>query len=312
MRTILITGGTGLIGKALTAQFSEHGYKVFIYTRNPEDHAAQEADYIKYVSWDIEKQTYDVAALQEADTIIHLAGAGVADKRWTPKRKKEILESRVNSSNLLVKAIRETPNKVKTVVSASAIGWYGEDPRIPNPKPFVETDEPSRDFLGETCRQWEESIQPLAQFGKRLVKLRTGIVLSNRGGALTAFKKPIRFGAAGILGSGKQIVSWIHVDDLCRMYLQAVEDAELFGTYNAVAPKPVSNKELIVKLAKAMKGSFYVPLHVPSFALKIAIGEMSIEALKSVTVSCEKIRIAGFNFIFPSIDAAINELIVRR
>jgi len=311
MRTILITGGTGLIGKALTAQFSEHGYKVIIFTRNPAGHKKEEADYIKFTGWDIEAQTYDAAALQEADTIIHLAGAGVADKRWSQNRKKEILESRTKSSNLLIKAIRETPNKIKTVVCASAIGWYGADPRIPNPKPFLETDEASNDFLGDTCRQWEESIHPIAQFGKRLVKLRTGIVLSNHGGALPAFKKPIRFGAAGILGSGKQYVSWIHIDDLCRMYLQAVEDPNLFGSYNAVAPKPVTNKELTIKLAKELKGSFYVPLHIPSFVLKAVLGEMSMEVLKSVTVSCEKIRKAGFNFIFPSIDSAFNELIVK-
>src|SRR5215210_2711027 len=125
MRTILITGGTGLIGKALTAQFSEHGYKIFIYTRNPEAHIHEEADYIKYVRWDIDAQTYDSAALKEADTIIHLAGAGVADKRWSAKRKKEIVDSRTKSSALIVKALKESTNKVKAVICASAIGWYG-------------------------------------------------------------------------------------------------------------------------------------------------------------------------------------------
>jgi uncharacterized protein (TIGR01777 family) len=311
MRTVLIAGGTGLIGKSLTDEFSEQGYKVIILTRNPSAHAHEEADYIKYASWNIDEQTIDTSAIQEADTIIHLAGEGVADKRWSAKRKKEILESRTKSSALLIKAIRETPNKIKTVVCASAIGWYGEDPRIPNAKPFVETDQSSYDFLGETCRQWEESIQPVALFGKRLVKLRTGIVLSNKGGALPSFKKPIRFGAAGILGSGKQVVSWIHIDDLCRMYLMAVEDPNLFGVYNAVAPRPVTNKELTVKLAKCIKGNFYVPVHIPAFALKAALGEMSIEVLKSTTVSCDKIRKAGFNFIFPSIDSALNELIIK-
>jgi uncharacterized protein len=153
--------------------------------------------------------------------------------------------------------------------------------------------------------KWEESISPVVQFGKRLVKLRTGLVLANEGGALPEFKKALKFGAAGIMGSGKQMVSWIHIDDLCRMYAMAIEDVSLQGVFNAVAPKPVSNRELVIKLAKAVKGRFFVPVYIPSFMLKIAVGEVSIEVLKSVTVNGEKIRKAGFNFLYPSIDAAM-------
>ena len=306
--TILITGGTGLIGKALSDEFAEQGFKVIIFTRNAARHAALTTDFVRYAEWNVQAGSYDRAAIQAADVIVHLAGENIAEKKWTAKRKQEILSSRLDSSALLVKAIRETPNKVKTVISASAIGWYGPDPKIPNPKPFVETEEHYPDFLGETCKQWEDSIQPMAQFGKRLVKIRTGLVLSNKGGVLPALEKSLRFGAAGILGGGKQVVSWIHIDDLVRIYLHAVINPAIQGVYNAVAPKPVSNKELVVKLAKEIKGNFFVPLHIPTFALRLVLGEMSVEVLKSATVNCEKIRKSGFNFIFPSIESALREL----
>lgn len=279
------------------------GYKVIILSRNAGKYKS--TDKIQYASWNIPGQTVDPAAIQEADYIVHLAGAGVADKRWTAKRKKEILESRTQSSALLVSALKEIPNKVKAVISASAIGWYGSDDVIPNPKPFVETDPASKDFPGETCRLWEESIAPVTELDKRLVKLRTGIVLSEQGGALNAFKKLIHFGIAGIISSGKQVISWIHLDDLCRIYIAAIENEALEGTYNAVAPKPVSNKNLVLQLAKVMKGNFYIPLHIPAFMLKLILGEMSIEILKSTTVSSHKIRNTGFNFIYPSIEAAL-------
>jgi uncharacterized protein (TIGR01777 family) len=170
-----------------------------------------------------------------------------------------------------------------------------------------ESDPPANDFLGSACKQWEESIEPVTQLGKRLVKLRTGIVLSKEGGALKEFLKPLRFGIAAILGNGKQIISWIHIGDLVRMFIAAIEDDKMNGVYNAVAPGPVSNKELIIELAKARK-KFYIPVYVPPFILKIVLGEMSIEGLKSVMVSCEKIQQAGFTFHYPGIRAALESL----
>jgi uncharacterized protein len=311
MPTILITGGTGMIGNALSVLLLQKGYDVIIVTRGS---AGQKkvAEGLSYASWNVAAQTIDTAAVKKADYIIHLAGAGVADKRWTNKRKKEIIESRTQGSTLLVKTLKENSNQVKAVISASAIGWYGPDPVIPNTHPFTETDPVDQDFLGDTCRQWEESIAPVARLGKRLVKLRTGIVLSNDGGALNEFIKPLRFGLAAILGNGKQSVSWIHIDDLCRMYLQVIEDERMEGAYNAVAPKPVSNKELTIQLAKAIKNKFYIAIHVPSIVLKIILGQLSIEVLKSATVSAGKIRDAGFNFIYPSIEAAINQLVSKK
>ncbi|MGZ8511360.1 MAG: DUF1731 domain-containing protein, partial [Chitinophagaceae bacterium] len=171
-----------------------------------------------------------------------------------------------------------------------------------------EDDQHDNSFLGETCKLWEDSIEPVKKSGKRLVKLRTGIVLSNEGGALKEFKKPLRFGVASILGDGKQMISWIHIDDLVRLYVASIEDETLNGVYNAVAPKPVSNKELAMLLARIQRGNFFIPVHVPSFVLKPVIGEMSIEVLKSATVSCDKIHYTGFTFLYPSVDAALKNL----
>ncbi len=307
MPTILITGGTGLIGKALSKALLERGYKVIVLTRKIKNQP-QEDKGVEYREWIIENEFIDKPAIQQADYIVHLAGAGVAEKRWTEKRKKEIVESRTKSSALIVKSLKEIPNKVKAVISASAIGWYGADVFTTAPKPFIETNPANHDFLGETCRHWEESIEPISVMNKRLIKLRTGIVLSREGGVLKEFRRPLRFGIAAILGSGNQMISWIHIDDLCRMYIQAIENENLNGTYNAVGPNPVNNRTLTLTLAKAIKGNFFIPIHIPSFILKMILGEMSIEVLKSATVSADKIRQSGFQFLFPTIDSAIKEL----
>jgi uncharacterized protein len=306
MATVLITGGTGLIGKELTKKLQGKGYEVVILTRKLPATDPLAKNEISYAAWDIKKQIIDIAALQKADYIIHLAGAGVVDKKWTTAYKKEIQDSRTKSSGLIIDTLKNYSNKVKAVVSASAIGWYGPD-TIPV-KAFVETDAADNSFLGDTCRLWEESIEPVKLLNKRLVTLRTGIVLSNEGGALVEFKKPLQFGVASILGNGKQVVSWIHINDLCNLYIDAIENENLHGVYNAVAPTPVSNAILTLELAKKMRGKFFIRAHVPAFVLKLMLGDRSIEVLKSATVSCEKIKKAGFNFLYPSIELALAEL----
>ncbi|MES2330222.1 MAG: TIGR01777 family oxidoreductase [Bacteroidota bacterium] len=308
MPTVLITGGTGLVGTRLTKMLTEKGYLVIILTRDASE-VKHTLPAVSYANWDIHKQTIDRDAITKADHVIHLAGAGVADKRWSDKRKQEIVNSRTQSSALIVKALKEIPNNIKTVVSASAIGWYGADTPVSKQNGFAEDARADTAFLGETCRLWEESIQPVEQLGKRLVKLRTGIVLSNDGGALTEFKKPLKAFVAAILGDGKQVISWIHVDDLCRIYIASIEKESMVGVYNAVAPDPVTNKELTLSLAKKIHGKFFIPIHIPSFALKIALGEMSIEVLKSATVSSQKMQSTGFVFSYPTIEEAFAELI---
>ena len=314
MQTVLITGGTGLTGRALTSALLQKGYMVIILTRNIPEKKPQNG--LSYAEWDINDQTINVEAIQRSDFIIHLAGAGVVEKKWTDAYKKEIVNSRTKSSELLFSALKNNPNKVKAVISASAIGWYGADPYETNDtrgleQGFTETAIPDKKFLGETCRLWEESIEQVATLDIRLVKFRMGIVLSNDGGALTEFKKTLRFGIAAVLGNGKQVISWIHIDDLCRLFIYAIENEKINGIYNAVSPMPVSNKMLTLSLAAVMRGKFFITVFVPAFILKLMMGQRSIEVLKSAKVSCKKIQDTGFNFFYPSIDNALQHLIKK-
>jgi hypothetical protein len=303
MQTVLITGGTGLVGKALSKMLWAKGYKTIILTRNLPDKKALNNTNTSFALWNVNTGQIDIAALQQADYIIHLAGAGVMDKKWTPAYKQEILSSRANSAKLITDSLKNNTNKVKALISASAIGWYQ-----PSGQPHTE-DEPADDsFLGQTCRLWEESVQPVTEMGKRLVTLRLGIVLSKDGGALKEFITPVKFGVAAILGNGKQVISWIHIEDLCRLFLFAIENEQLHGVFNAVAPAPVSNKVLTITLAKKMKKLFYIPVHVPVFVLKLMLGGRSIEILKSAVVSCKKIVSAGFDFKFKDIETALQQI----
>jgi uncharacterized protein len=306
MEAVLITGGTGMIGKALTQALIERGFNVIIFTRQPNDKPKNKNDKLSYAAWDVSKKTLHKEAFAKADYIIHLAGANFADKRWNEKVKKEIVSSRVDSAKLIIESLKTIPNKVKTIISASGISLYGADDKKVS-EPFTETDPPANDFMAETCKQWEAAIEPAAFLGKRLIKFRIGPVLSADGGAYVEFKNPVKFALAGIIGNGKQILSWIHIDDLVRAILFSMETEQMEGVYNAVSPRPVSNKELILEIAKST-GKFFVPILAPSFALKIVFGEMIGEILKSTTVSSEKLQKAGFIFQYPDIESAILQL----
>jgi len=305
MQTVLITGGTGMIGQALAKQFIANGYEVIILSRSPKRSSRL---HLSFAKWDIEKGEIDLDALAKANMIVHLAGEGVADKRWTVKRKQAIVDSRVQSGNLLVKALSENKHQVKTFIAASAIGWYGPDTSASLEHGFVETDTADNSYLGNTCQLWEQSTAAIATMGIRLVTLRIGIVFNKKAGALAEFLKPAKFALATILGNGKQIVSWIHHSDLCKMIQYAIETPALQGVYNAVAPNTVNNKKLVLTIAKNTY-PIYFPFFVPSFILKIILGEMSIEVLKSTNVNAKKIQGAGFVFDFPNVEEAIIDLI---
>jgi uncharacterized protein len=303
MQTVAITGGTGFVGKALTSLLVSKGYAVVIFSRQNLTNTSN----ISYTIWDVNRQEIDVTALQQADYIIHLAGAGVMDKKWTATYKQEIINSRIKSSELIVNTLKNNPHKVKAIISASAIGFYGKDKN--DTYFFNEEDKADSSFLGSTCKLWEDSITKVNELNIRVVKFRIGIVLSKTGGALAEFVKPLKFRLASILGNGKQVISWIHIDDLCHQFLYAIENEKMKGVYNAVAPNPISNKSLILILAKKICGSFYLPMHVPTFILKLMMGDRSIEILKSTRVSSKKMEVEGFKFKYNNIDDAIENLI---
>ena len=308
MSTILITGGTGLVGTALTDLFISSGNNVIILSRNKKESTHPS---IRFAQWDIDRNFIEDGIIETVDFIVHLAGENVAAKRWTSARKKTILNSRVQPGIFLSNILHKTPNKVKAIIAASAIGWYGPD-NHKNSHGFTEDNPPYNDFLANVCKQWENAISPDKESGIRLVTLRLGIVLSSRGGALKELMKPFDVGFAVTMGNGKQIVSWIHIDDLCRMILYSIENQNIHGVYNAVSPHPVSNHTLMETLKKILKHSICFSVSMPSILLKLILGEMSIEILKSTSVSSEKILNTGFIFNYPTIEMALKQLVDKK
>ena len=306
MQTVLITGGTGMVGQSLTDTLIEHGHDVIILTRNPRKSSRL---HLSYAKWDIEKKYIDPLAFKKATVIVHLAGESVATKRWTVKRKKAILDSRVQSGLFLSNALKTMKHQVHTFIGASAIGWYGPDNELSLKDGFKEEDKVDNSFLGDTCKQWEDSVREIGTIGIRMVTLRIGIVLNKRGGALLEFIKPAKLGVAAILGDGNQIVSWIHQQDLNGIILFAINNNTVNGVFNAVSPEPISNKALTLAIASKYH-SWHFKIHVPVWALKILLGEMSIEVLKSAKVSSKKIQDQGFEFKYPNISSALNQLLV--
>lgn len=301
MSTILITGGTGLVGTRLTQMLVDKGYTVTHLSRT---HSNNEQ--VKTYIWDIGSHMVEDEALQTADYIIHLAGAGIADERWTKERKKVILESRTKSATLLIDRLKELKLQPKAFVSSSAIGYYGDrQHHILN-----EDDAPGNGFLSEVCVAWEAAVKPVEALGTRLVMLRTGVVLSAQGGALKEMEKPVKFHLGTYLGSGNQYYSWIHIDDLCRMYIAAIENETMRGPYNAAAPNPVRNKILTKAIADALDINA-IMLPAPTPALKLALGEMAATVLDSTRVSSNKIEETGFTFEFAEVEKALEDVYER-
>jgi uncharacterized protein (TIGR01777 family) len=265
-QTILITGGTGVIGRRLTQLLQQQGYQVSYLSRSLES-----VPNVKVYQWDIKKGHLDPQAIMTADHIVHLAGAGVADERWTDKRKDEILSSRTQSTELLAQALAKNSHKVKSFVASSAIGYYGSDT---GDRPLNETSSGGSDFLAQVTRAWERSEDQVAALGIRTVKIRTGVVLAPDGGALPKLAQPIRLGAGAPLASGQQYISWIHLDDLCRIYIQAIQDESWQGVYNGVAPGPVTNESLTHAIANVLHRPLILP-NIPAFAIKLMFGEMA-------------------------------------
>jgi uncharacterized protein (TIGR01777 family) len=299
-KNILITGASGLIGSRLTKKLHERGHTVTHLGRG-----GSKKNKINSYVWDIEKQYVDPDAFRDIDAVIHLAGAGVADKRWTKSRKQEILESRTRSSQLLFKALSENKNKVGLVISASAIGYYGFDR---DDEIFTESTSPGKDFLADVVCRWEEEVDKLNALALRVVKIRIGIVLSKEGGVIKEVARPVKLFVGSPLGTGDQYVSWIHIEDLCEIFMKAVEDETLSGAYNATAITPVTNRDLTKAIADALHRPMFMPA-VPAWILKLLLGELSDIVVRGSRVSSDKIRRAGFQFKFNDVQEAVTDLL---
>lgn len=295
---ILITGGTGTVGKHLSETLTKKGYQVVLLSRNPKPDTRY-----KTFKWDIEKQEIDPACINGVGTIIHLAGAGIADERWTDERKQILIKSRTDSIALIYKLLKEAPHQVKSVISASAAGYYSDrDEEL-----MFEESEPAHDFLGECCIKWEQAVDKGTDLGLRVVKFRTGVILDKDSGALQKIAQPIKYGFGAPLGNGKQWISWIHLDDVAEMYVFGVENEYIKGAFNMSSPQPLTNAALTKAIAKQLDRPLWLP-NVPSFALKLALGEMSAVVLGSTKMSTQKIEEIGFKFSFPNIETALQEI----
>lgn len=298
METVLITGGSGLIGRSLSMKLSAAGYEVVWLSRKD----AGESPY-KVFKWSPEEGTIDNKAVINTDYIIHLAGANIGEKRWTRSRRRLIIGSRAGTTELLFRAFAES-RKLKAFITASATGYYGA---ITSENIFTENESPATDFLGQTCRMWEESADRFGSSGIRTVKIRTGVVLTSEGGALPGMAAPVRAGFGSAIGKGSQYIPWIHIDDLCSIYLKAINDESMTGAYNAAAPGHQTSKTFVASLAKALHKPFWFP-NIPSFILKAVFGEMAVILLEGTRVSSEKLTGTGFRFAYPDLDLCLRAI----
>ncbi|WP_372767060.1 TIGR01777 family oxidoreductase [Lutibacter sp.] len=298
MASILVTGGTGLIGKKVCELLRNKGHIVAVLSRN------QNIKPNTYY-WNPDTRYIDAKAIIEADYIIHLAGAGIADERWTAERKRVLINSRVETANLIFEKVKELNPNLKGFIAASGIGYYGA---TTSEKIYNENHAPGEDFISDICKVWEKASTQFNALNIKTVIFRTGVVFSSNGGALEKLSKPIKFGVGAALGNGKQYIPWIHEDDLSNMYVEAIENNELNGIYNAVAPEHITNKSLTKNIAKKLKKPLWLP-NIPAFFLKLILGEMALIILEGSRISSEKIASTGFKFKFPTIETALKDLI---
>lgn len=298
MKNILITGASGSVGKRLTRLLFDKGYKVSALSRKPGNDPQ-----VKTYVWDVDKGIIDEHCIDGVDTIIHLAGAGIADKRWTESRKKELIESRTRSIALIYGLLKSKEHQVSSIVSASAIGYYSDR----GDELMTEDSAPNTDFMAHLCVTWENAVNEGEKLGLRIVKFRTGVVLDPDGGALPQLAMPVKLYVGSPIGNGRQWIPWIHWLDVADIYLYAIEHPAFTGTYNMVAPNPVTNKQLTQAVAKQLHKPLWAP-NVPAFVLKLIMGEMSTIVLDSTKVSAQKIQDAGYTFKFAELSEALKEI----
>jgi len=295
---VLITGAGGSVAKVLAKKL-ENEYTVRFLTRTKK----HENDF----EWNIRKGTIDEKAFENISHIIHLAGANISEKRWTDERKKEIISSRVESAQLILKTLQQKNIQLKSFISASAVGIYGA---ITSEKIFKEEDERGNDFLSEVVVLWEKAADEFSEknMAERVVKIRTSIVLSEKEGALKKMAVPVKFGIGSPIGTGRQYIPWIHIDDLCSVYEFALKDENMSGAYNASAPQHTDNENLTKEIAEVLNKPMFMP-NIPGFVMKLMFGELSVALLEGSRTSSEKLQNAGFQFNFPDLKNALEDLL---
>jgi uncharacterized protein len=296
-KKILITGGTGLVGRRLTEMLVAAGHEVRLLSRRENLNA-----FIPRYYWNPIKNEMDASALHGVHVIIHLAGASIADHRWSHKYKQTIIESRTKGLELLAKQIEKDKLPIEQLISSSAVGYYGAKT---TDRIFLEKDLPHTDFLGRVCLDWEQASQQIQNLGIKTSILRVGVVLSKQGGALKKLSGLTKLGFGSAIGSGKQWMPWIHLDDLCAMYMHLLDNG-LSGVYNASSPDHKSNKDFTQELAQELNKSIWLPA-VPGFMLKLFLGERAAIALEGSRVDAGKIVDSGFNFSYPLLHQALQK-----
>ncbi|MBD3638349.1 MAG: TIGR01777 family protein [Crocinitomicaceae bacterium] len=305
METILITGGSGMIGSALIPKLLEMGYRVRVLSRSK-----QPIEGVEVFTWDVDQETIETGALAGVDHIIHLAGYDVSSGRWTNKRKQLIYDSRIKSIHVLRKHLNN--QKINAFISASGVSIYGT---VTTEKIFTEDDVPEsyddNDFLAKVSKDWEAAADLFSANADRVVKVRTPVVLSRSGGALERIAKPVKMGVGVALGSGKQYVPWVHIDDLVQFYIKSIADKKFEGPYNVVAPDHVTNNQLTQAIAHALNKKIWLP-NAPSFVLKLMFGQMANIVLKGSRVSSEKLLRTGFEFDHSELNESVKNLMLDR
>lgn len=301
-KNILLAGATGIVGEQLISKLLADGHQVSILARK-----AIQIEGVKVFLWDVYQQTIDNRALEGIDTIINLTGEGIADKPWTAERKQQIIDSRVKSAALIFRAIKETNAAIESYISASAVGIYGDR----EDEILDEESLPGTGFMADCCIAWEKAADQGIALGIRVVKIRIGIVLSEKGGALASMEKPVNYFVGAGLGSGKQWMPWIQIDDLVNIFVHALIDQNMFDAYNAAAPSPVTNQTFTKTLSKVLHRPIW-PFNVPKFVLKAILGEMSILPLVSTNTSAQKILNTGFQFRYLDLEEALKAIYERK
>jgi hypothetical protein len=301
---IIITGGTGLIGTVLSKKLLEDGHEVIVLSRNPAK--AKMPNGVRAEKWDAKTPDGWGSLINNDTAIVNLAGAGIADKRWSEERKKLLHDSRVDAGQAVTKAIVTAEQKPKVLIQSSAIGFYGTHDDIK----FTEDDNAGNDFMAKLCQEWETSTASVEEMGVRRVIIRTGVVLSNDGGAFPRMSLPFKLFVGGPVGKGKQWLSWIHIDDTVNGIRYFIGNENTSGVYNLTAPHPHTNKQFGKVIGKVLGRPSFMP--VPGFAMKLLFGEMSVVLLEGQQVLPAKLEATDFSFKYPELETALRELLGKQ